>query len=174
MAEYKFEDLIMNPEDQSLEGLIGKEVYCSDVPLSCLMYANNNCDFGILKEIHKDNTYPFRVKTSEGHILSYICIIPKKEEPNTEYVPFKNQEEFVRTHQKIKESFKYDTFENNLANYGIWLKHKHTKSCSMVIKIENNGVILGDLRSADWRELFAYYTFIEGTPCGKYMEDSND
>ena len=92
MDEYVFEDLIMNPENQGLEGLIGKEVYYSDAPLSCLMYANNNCDFGILKEIHKDNTYPFRIKTSEGYLLNYICIIPKKKEPNPEYVSFKNRD----------------------------------------------------------------------------------
>ena len=78
MDEYVFEDLIMNSENQSLEGLIGKEVYYSDAPLSCLMYANNNCGFGILKEVRKDTYYPFLVKTSEGNILSYICIIPKK------------------------------------------------------------------------------------------------
>ena len=41
----------------------------------------------------------------------------------------------------------------------------------MVIKIENNGVILGDLQSADWRELFAYYTFIDGTPCGNKVDE---
>ena len=171
MNEYTFENLIINPETPGLERLIEKKVYYGTAPLDCLKRANKDYEVGILREIRKDCLCPFLVEVPNGMIFNYICIIPKKEEPNPEYVSFKNQEEFVRTHQKIKESFKYDTFENNLANYGIWLKHKHTKSCSMVIKIENNGVILGDLRSADWRELFAYYTFIDGTPCGKKVDE---
>ena len=168
MDEYTFENLIINPETPGLENLIGKEVYFDDVPIYCIKWANEDYEVGILKDVRKDNPAPFFVKTSSGCVLNYPCIIPKKEESKPKYVPFENQKEFVRAYQKFKESIKYDTFENNLADYGIWVKNKNGISCAMVLEIWDEGVALGgETQSIYWRDLFEYYTFPDGSPCGK-------
>ena len=135
MSEYTFENLIMNPETPDLERLIEKKVYYGTAPLDCLKRANKNCEVGILREIRKDCLCPFLVEVPNGMIFNYVCIIPKKEESKPKYVPFENQKEFVRAYQKFKESIKYDTFENNLADYGIWVKNKNGISCAMVLEI---------------------------------------
>ncbi len=171
MDEYTFKDLIINPETPGLEGLIGKEVYFGYIPLYCVSLANENYKTGILKEVHKDYSAPFFVETPSGDIINYVCIIPKKEESKPRYVPFENQKEFVRAYQKFKESIKYDTFENNLADYGIWVKNKNGISCAMVLEIWDEGVALGgETQSIYWRDLFEYYTFPDGSPCGKLKE----
>ena len=71
MNKYVFEDLIINPETPGLRSLIGKEVYFSDVPLSCIKEANNNCEVGILKGICKGITFPFQIETSEKEVLNF-------------------------------------------------------------------------------------------------------
>ena len=95
MDEYTFESLIINPKTPGLEDLIGKEVYANDAPLYCLKCANENLQVSILREIRKDDFFPFRVEDPDGRILGFDCIIPKKEESKPEYIPFKNQEEFL-------------------------------------------------------------------------------
>ena len=175
MNKYVFEDLIMNPETPGLEDFIGKEVYFNNIPHRCLEWANTNCNTGILKEIRKDCLCPFRVDNREGDIIGFACIILKKEEPKPKYVPFENQKEFVRAYQKFKESIKYDTFENNLADYGIWVKNKNGISCSMVIEIWDEGVALGgETQSIYWQDLYKYYTFPDGSPCGKEVRRRSD
>lgn len=171
MGDYTFENLIINPETPGLESIIGKEIYFSDVPIYCIERANKNYNAGILREVRENYAVPFFVETSSGCMLNYACIIPKKEESKPKYVPFENQKEFVRAYQKFKESIKYDTFENNLADYGIWVKNKNGISCAMVLEIWDEGVALGgETQSIYWRDLFEYYTFPDGSPCGKLKE----
>ena len=171
MGEYTFENLIINPETPGLESIIGKEVYFSDVPIYCIDRANKNYNAGILREVRENYAVPFFIETSSGCMLNYACIIPKKEESKPKYVPFENQKEFVRAYQKFRESIKYDTFENNLADYGIWVKNKNGISCAMVLEIWDEGVALGgETQSIYWRDLFEYYTFPDGSPCGKLAE----
>ena len=166
--EYTYDDIIINPNKEGIESLIGKEVYYSDVPFYCISSANENYKIGILREVRKNEAAPFYIENPMGCELNYACIIPKKEEPKPEYVPFENQKEFVRAYQKFKESIKSDTFENNLADYGIWVKNKNGISCAMVLEIWDEGVALGgETQSIYWRDLLEYYTFPDGSACGK-------
>ena len=183
MSKYTFENLIVNPESPNLKSLIGKKVYYHDIPRSCLDYANENLWTGTLKEICKDDFYPFRVETSDGCILHYACIIPKKEEPKPEFVPFESAEEFLDAYYR-NENKKLDGIYRYLATRGIWIKGKGTcTSYYMVTEIWDDGVIIGDSKinttqvssdryftaneTTEWEELFNKYTFLDGSPCGK-------
>ena len=171
--KYTYDDLIVNPSKEGLESLIGKEVYFEALPFLCLKAANEKLtsSLGILVEVYKDSINPFCVKGKSGS-YRYPCIIEKKEEPKPKYIPFESQKEFVRAYQKSKESSKSDTFENNLADYGIWVKNKNGISCAMVLEIWDEGVALGgETQSIYWRDLFEYYTFPDGSPCGKLEEN---
>lgn len=188
MAEYVFENLIMNPETPGLESLIGKKVYSGTAPLDCLKRANKDYEVGILREIRKDCLCPFLVEVPNGMIFNYVCIIPKKEEPKPKYVPFENADEFFDANDSANYSVKNGTVENKLLNYGgIWLKGKDSGANYMVTEIWSCGVVIGDInikttkiqedeyltvnRVTKWKELLEYYTFLDGSSCGKLMEE---
>ncbi len=182
MDEYTFENLIINPETPGLENLIGKEVYFDDVPIYCIKWANEDYEVGILKDVRKDNPAPFFVETSSGCVLNYPCIVPKKEEPKPEYVPFENAEEFLDTYYH-NETENLDGVYHYLATRGIWLKDKSTEVpvYCMVTEVWDNGVIISDKKmsttgilvfnnTTTWSELYESFTFLDGSPCGRSGE----
>ena len=189
MNEYVFEELIINPKTPGLESLIGKEVYCNDVPLACLDHANEHRGAGILREVrHESADYPFRVEIPEGGIFGFVCIIPKKEESEPEYVPFKSKEEFVEKYMQIKEGVAFGPFEDSLLQCGMWLKERGQESdvYCMVTEIWNDGVALGHskictvqntsgeystvIEITSWKDLYKGFTFLDGSPCGNLKE----
>lgn len=188
MSEYIFEDLVMNPENPGLESLIGKEVYYSNSPLSCLDYAKHNCETGILKEIRKDSNLPFLVDKRNGYTVSYACIIPKKEEPKPVFTPFTSAEEFIEAYDSANYSVNSGTMENRLLNYGgIWLKGKDSGAYYMVKEIWGCGLVIDDINMktfkieedryltvdgvTHWKDLLQYYNLLDGSPCGKLEEN---
>ena len=190
MDKYTFEDLIINPKIPNLEGLIGKEVYCNDVPLACLDHANEHRGTGILREVRRESTdYPFRVEIPEGGILGFVCIIPKKEESEPKYVPFENAEEFLDAYYH-NEISNLDGIYHYLATRGIWLEDKGEDAYYMVAEIWDDGVVLGDSKmettkassgkyftingSTTWDELFENYAFLDGSLCGKLAEAEHE
>ena len=191
MAEYSYDSVIIDPNKEGVESLIGKEVYFSDIPNICLENANKNdiSYFGTLERIRKDGNNPFMVKS----ILSttyWSCIIPKKEEPKPKYVHFENAEEFLDAYYR-NETKKLDGIYRYLATRGIWIKGKGTyNSYYMITELWDDGVIIGDSKInttkvssdryftandiTDWHELYDKYTFLDGSPCGKEVKDEAD
>ena len=166
MAEYTFENLIMNPETPGLESLIGKKVYSGTAPLDCLKRANKDYEVGILREIRKDCLCPFLVEVPNGMIFNYVCIIPKKEEQKSKYVPFQDGREFFNSYLSVESRLEKEDYF--LSNHGIWLKDKTSKAYYMVTKIWDIG---DDSDEISWKELLEYYTFLDGSPCGKEVKD---
>ena len=185
MTEYTYEDIIMDPNDPRLEGAIGKKCYFSDNPTLLLGYARDNsieC-LSFLEKINKENDYPF-TDGEEGN--EWILIIIKKEE-EPEYIPFEDGDEFLEC---------YLSKANNPSKHklesvgGIWLKGFDTDVYFMVTELWDDGVVINDSKmrttqessdryctindTTSWEELFKDYTFLDGTPCGKLMEDKND
>ena len=165
MAEYTFENLIMNPETPGLESLIGKKVYSGTAPLDCLKRANKDYEVGILREIRKDCLCPFLVEVPNGMIFNYVCIIPKKEEQKSKYVPFQDGREFFNSYLSVESRLEKEDYF--LSNHGIWLKDKASKAYYMVTKICD----IDDSDEISWEELLEYYTFLDGSPCGKESKD---
>ena len=174
MAEYTYEDIIMDPDDPRLEGAIGKECYFSDCPTKLLESARYNSALYLdcLTNISKEKACPFSDKNGSGWAL----IIIKKEEPKPKYVPFENADEFIDAYDNANYSVKNGTAENKLFNYGgIWLRNKNDDSMYMVIEIWNDGVVLGsDQIATPWKYILDEYTFLDSTTCGKEVEDEAD
>lgn len=186
MAKYTFENLIIDPETPGLESLIGKEVYYDNVPVNCISFANNDFSVGILKGISKGESSPFQVMTSTGCILDYICIIPKKEKSKPEVIPFKNVADFLNAYSYIDtKNFDEDCYPDTP---GIWLKYRSPKVdvdvYGMVTDFWDNGLAIHNKLNTDgtvafndnvsWDELCKDYTFLDGTPCGKLKDESNE
>ena len=184
MAEYTYEDIIMDPEDPRLEGAIGKECYFNDSPKMILEHANNNSpnNFFSLKEINKNNEYPF---TDGKYEDVWTLIIIKKEEPKPEYVPFESKEEFIEAYH-YHDNAKYSETEDILMNYGMWLWSEVDGSYKLVTEIWNAGVVIGDDKmritneeghidvfndTTSWVKLFSEYRFLDGSHCGKEVEE---
>ena len=176
MAEYTYEDIIMDPEDPRLEGAIGKECFFSDYPKQLLNGARNNSPeyLDCLTDIRKEAACTFVDKNGSGWIL----IIIKKEEPKPEYIPFESVEEFLDEYFLNKEKY---TTGILLKLEGIWLREKETGALCMATEIWDEGLVIGDTKltisgtdvfndTTDWDELFSKYSFVDGTPCGKKIE----
>ena len=166
MNEYNWDDLIINPYGKKVESYIGKEVYYADNPTACLNYANSNDDktAGILDSIQPGDTHPFYISTRGNY--HYSCIIPKKEKPKSEYVPFDTIEEFVKA-SLIHNKGHY------LEGNGIWIEESYD-SCreETYISMVNSFFTYGNTICVDGKwlkleEVLDSYTFLDGTPCGK-------
>ena len=174
MAEYTYDNILIDPSKEGIESLIGKEVYFHDSPSRCLWHANEKAasNLGVLVKIDKDYLSPFVIE-KDGYTDKFACIIEKKEEPKPKYVPFENADEFIDAYDNANYSVKNGTAENKLFNYGgIWLRNKNDDSMYMVIEIWNDGVVLGsDQIATPWKYILDEYTFLDGTTCGKEVEE---
>ena len=194
MAEYSYDSVIVNPFKEGIESLIGKEVYFHINPYLCLKNANEKSivNLGTLVEIRKDSTYPFIVKRGSADALfEFSVIIEKKEEPEPEYIPFTNQEEFLNHYVYHKDRLVESSSTYQLSSLGgVWLKDKHLTTFHMVTEIWGDWVIIGDTKMktvksgkgeyftmndiTKWRELLKDYTFLDGTPCGRLVEEKHE
>lgn len=184
MAEYTYEDIIMDPEDPRLEGAIGKVCYFNDSPKMILEHANNNSpnNFFSLKEINKNNEYPF---TDGKYEDVWTLIIIKKEEPKPKHVQFQDGREFFNSYISVESRLEKEDYF--LSNHGIWLKAKDADDALfMVTEIWSYGVcVSGNMKTTNeledfyltindattWEQLLKRYTFLDGSPCGKEVED---
>ena len=170
MTEYVFENLIMNPETPGLESLIEKKVYYGTAPLDCLKRANKDYEVGILREIRKDCLCPFLVEVPNGMIFNYVCIIPKKEEPKPEYIPFQDGREFFNSYLSVESRLEKEDYF--LSNHGIWLMDCENGDYFLVTEIWGDGVVLGSNQTTThWDDLLEDFIFLDGSPCGKEVED---
>ena len=172
MAEYTYDNILINPSKEGIESLIGKEVYFHNNPSLCLENANekSTSNLGILVEISKNSIVPFRIEQKCGtcaHTCAHACIIEKKEEPK-KYVPFENGQEFFNSYLSVESRLEKEDYF--LSKHGIWLKDKTSKAYYMVTKIWDIG---DDSDEISWKELLEYYTFLDDSPCGKEVEESN-
>lgn len=177
MIEYTWNDIIINPNNKRAGSIIGKECYFDNNPGNVLGRANYDDTVNILplKEIEPNSAYPFIFDGVEGPV-AFSCIIVKKEIVSSEIktVPFKNIDEFLGHYgsslMQPKETLDY--FYRFLD--GMWIRNKYTKSLCQVIYIGASGVCVGSLEyGIDWYNLHRDFEFLDGTSCGKLVEDNN-
>ena len=169
MAEYTYADIIMDPEDPRLEGAIGKECYLSDFPKIVLDVARSNSTVDRLKRIEKEKACPF---VNEEEESNWAVIIIKKEEPKPEFMPFKNISEFLNAYRSVVRWLgEQDLYLNNR---GIWLKDKDKDGVFYVVtEIWKDGVVLGsDRHTTIWEDLLDGYAFLDNSPCGRFVKES--
>ena len=170
MAEYTYKDIIIDPTSEEAKNAIGKKCYMYDSPTMLLKMANSDDDARTLESIDESD-YPFNDKEFGNE---WTCIIVKKEEPKPRCIPFENGREFFLSYSCTERLL---TEENCfMSNHGIWLKDKDIDGVSYIVtEIWRDGVVLGsDQSTTKWDDLLCGYTCIDGSPCGKLMEEDND
>ena len=168
MAEYTYNDIIIDPESEEAKNAIGKEVYYTNWPMDLLKFAIEDKDKGILT-----------IASGLGFLVNdtfWQCIIVKKEDPKPKYVPFESAGEFTDAYDCANYSVKNGTVENKLLSYGgMWLKGMVSGSYYMVAGICNNGVTLAnDPYITSWGELLEDYVFLDDSSCGRLVEEKHE
>lgn len=175
MAEekYTWDNIIIDPTSDRAKEAVGKQVYYSQFPNVCLLRANNDdrVPQGILISIDPKNSLgPFIVDGSP-----YACIIVKKEDPKPKYVPFESIEEFVERYTEVKEGTEFGTFEDNLLQCGMWIKSKDDDDLSQVTVIREYGICIDTMSTiVSWKNLLDDFEFIDGSSCGRLVEEKHE
>lgn len=181
MTEYTYKDIIIDPTSEEAKNAVGKICYFSNSPRNILsdIYCNSAVE-GILTNM--EDGY-FEVD-NEGY---WDCIIVKKEEPKPKFIPFSNKIEFIVKFNSCTTRDDLTPYKYVLLKYGMWLKDKETDAFFMVTEIWDDGVIVTDRKMkttkvrddeyftinevTTWKELLKDYCFIDGSPCGKEVEE---
>ena len=161
MAEYTYKDIIIDPTSEEAKNAVGKICYFSNSPRNILsdIYCKSAVE-GILTNM--DDGY-FEVD-NEGY---WDCIILKKEEPKPKYVPFKSKEEFIEAFH-YHDNAKYSETDDILMNYGMWLK---LNELYVLVTCISDEYIKTFESCYFWNELLENFEFLDGSPCGKEVED---
>ena len=168
MAEYTYKDIIIDPTSEEAKNAVGEGCYFGSNPKTVLDFANCNEKkfLRVLECIKPEEDNPFY-----DYKYGFPCIIVKKEEPK-KYVPFETLDEFIESYKKAEERIDYSNIEHYIASYGMWLRFNNDDVMCAVTEIWADGVFLGhDHMKIKWEELFNFYTFMDGSPCGKEVED---
>ena len=112
-------------------------------------------------------------------------VLEKTEPPKPKYVPFESKEEFIDAFH-YHDNANYSETEDILMNYGMWLWSNEDGSYKLVTEIWNAGVVIGDDKmritneeghidvfndTTSWVKLFSEYRFLDGSHCGKEVEE---
>ena len=163
---YTKEDIIFYTEDLNVDELIGKECYFSNSPKEGLKKANEDKDSLKLVSIDKNSISPF----IDEENLRWIFIIVKK----TQYVPFKTAKEFIEGYiatSKYAKYYRITDVSTDIDGLSMWLTTNGTEYLN-VTHITNAGIKLGaDNMIKDWNYVFKNYRFLDGSYCGKKVDD---
>lgn len=151
MAEYTYKDVIIDPEDPRVE--LWEEYYFGRTPFECLCLARGD-KAELLKTVSKNADKPFSYSVDFSRC--FPCIIRKKE-PDKKYVPFDLSREEDRARLR-----------------GAWVRKKEAPFLEQEIAgLATNValVFLNDVVSVGVANLLEEYEFVDGTPCGKLVEE---
>ena len=169
MFEYSYKNIIIDPTIEEVKSYIGKEVYFADSPGACLERANTNsiCYSGKLSNVNI-SAFPFEIsETTFGKVFRSMCIILKKEESTSKYLPFSSANEFLIEFYRNNHSSSYP--ESILEERGMWLKKEG--QYIEITHISNLGINENTNFPAYWKDLYYDYKFLNGTPCRKEICD---
>ena len=166
MAEYTYKDIIIDPTSEEAKNAIGKKCYMYDSPTMLLKMANSNDGARTLESIDESD-YPFNDKEFGSE---WTCIIVKKEEPKPKYVQFQDGREFFNSYLSVESRLEKEDYF--LSNHGIWLMDCENGDYFLVTEIWGDGVVLGSNQTTThWDDLLEEFIFLDGSPCGKEVED---
>ena len=149
MAEYSYEDVIIDPNDPRVE--IGETYYFALGAQACIDYANRGVRERTLKRIDESLYNPFI-----GDEKDYPFIIRKKE-PVKRYVPFDLNE-----------------WEQAMMLGACWLINKDHRSyhCITAIYPDENLIYVEGYGDMSPEELLEWFIFAhDNTPCGKLVKE---
>lgn len=158
MAEkYSYADIIIDPEDPRVE--IGKEYYTSKNIPDALFKANEGDEMFCYKllSVHDGAYGPFWMDKDSPDSFDFLI---RKKEPEKKYVPFDLSKEEDRA--KLRGEYLIQLYTGNFS-----------QEEKLVVGFSENTVIIGgyDPHCFNGHELLGKFTFLDGTPCGRLVEE---
>lgn len=147
--KYTYKDIIIDPNDKRVK--IREKYYMGGTPNGVLEKANkaNEILTDILLDIDDKDDFPFIGISSHG----YYCCLIKPKESQVKYVPFDLSKKEDREALRDK-----------------WTKHKYLKTELKITNFEiQDGTWYANGRGGGI--LFRNYTFLDGSPVGRKVED---
>ena len=167
MAEYTYKDIIIDPTSEEAKNAIGKKCYMYDSPTMLLKMANSDDGARTLESIDESD-YPFNDKEFGSE---WTCIIVKKEEPKPKHVQFQDGREFFNSYLSVESRLEKEDYF--LSNHGIWLMDCENGDYFLVTEIWGDGVVLGSNQTTThWDDLLEDFIFLDGSPCGRFVKES--
>lgn len=167
MAEYTYKDIIIDPISKEAKNAIGEGCYFGSNPKTVLDFANCNEKkfLRVLECIKPEEDNPFY-----DYNYGFPCIIVKKKEPKPKYVQFQDGREFFNSYLSVESRLEKEDYF--LSNHGIWLMDCENGYYFLVTEIWGDGVVLGSNQATThWDDLLEDFIFLDGSPCGKEVED---
>ena len=166
MAEYTYNDIIINPTSEEAKNAIGKEAYYSDNPTECLEYANNDDKYHLERFNGIENyNCPFNFGD-----FNYSCLIVKKEEPYAERAKKWIKENGLKKGDYVKVTRRAKDHEDGWD--GHWAKEMDDFIGKVILVSdigESTGVILSYC-CCDWAGYdFPYFVLEKVEPEPKYV-----
>ena len=164
MSEYSYNDIIIDPTSEEAKNAVGEGCYFGSNPKTVLDFANCNEKkfLRVLECIKPEEDNPFY-----DYNYGFPCIIVKKEEPKPKYVPFESAEEFIDAFH-YHDNANYSETDDILLNYGMWLK---LNELYVLVTCISDEYIKTFESCYFWNELLENFEFLDGSPCGKEVED---
>ena len=171
MEEYTYDNIIINPNKEDVESLIGKEVYFHNNPYLCLDYANKKSTdhLGVLAKIRKNSAVPFTIEQGNT-VHEHTCIIVKKEEPYEERAKKWIKENGLKKGDYVKVTRRAKDYEDGWD--GRWTKERDD-FIGKVIPVSDIGESTGVILSyccCDWAGYdFPYFVLEKVEPEPEYV-----
>lgn len=151
---------------------VGDKVYVADNPCDLELDVKNERDIAVIQEIYPRNTTArFRVRFCHSEWYDEYCLAYLVERAKEKkYRPYESIDEFVSDFIK-----RFNTHCPNYAMPLIWVRSKATRTILNIDAFYNDAICKDDIYvGSSWKEmtdLFEDYTFLDGSPCGKEIED---
>ena len=117
----------------------------------------------IKNSLFKSDWVDMSIEPSWDWVINDYRIKPEPKKPT--YRPYKDTDEMIAD---IKERFKVD-----LSSYAIpltWIKRRGMYEYSLITDYNDDTVRIDNM-SWDFAELFKHYIYLDGSPCGKLVEE---
>ena len=173
---YTRESILSNIQDPTVYKFSGYKVYFGDTPEEVLEHANAH-DYEYWGTFLGVTDGMFDVQEDNS---GWRCIIPcQSQEFEGDYIPFQSEDEFINGYYEILKSFESIEDEPSsklkLMKCGMFIKEKYSPAVYQVLEIDNFSISISRHDSlVTWYDLLKYFEFLDGSPCGRLYERSED
>lgn len=166
MAEYTWDDIIIDPKDPRLE--IRAEYFYGGTPKRCLYHAYSGINIATYSGVYDDGAYDtFLIDPKECSGDSSCACLIRKKEPEKKYVPFDLSKEEVR--EKLRNRWVKSNKDSSLFEFQI------TQFSIVNIFNIDIAVINTPALTIYPEDLLKDYIFIDdNTPCGELVDINSD
>lgn len=151
---------------------VGDKVYIADNIYDLQHDVENEQNAGFIQEIYPcDTTARFRAKYCHSELYDEYCLAYLVERAKEKkYRPYESIDEFVSDFIK-----RFNTHCPNYAMPLIWVRRKAGRTILNIDAFYNDAFCKDAIYvGSSWKEmtdLFEDYTFLDGSPCGKEIEE---